>query len=682
MTEPRNPLFFEGPDIRFDEIRAEHVRPAIEALLSEAKAQIERIASDHAPPTYASTLEALEAATERLGEVMGVVSHLESVRSEPALREAYNAVDPEVSAFFTSIPLNAGLWRALRAFQDTPEAKALPATRARFLEKTVKDMRRHGAELDEPGKARLEQISRELSELTNRYSQNLLDSTAAFELIVTDESRLLGLPDSAVRQARESAKEKGKEGWRLTLQAPSIIPALTYLDDPSIREQLHRAYQTRATSGDKDNRPIVARILALRAEQARLLGFATFADLVLEDRMAKTGQRARAFVDDLAERTHRFFERENQALLQFRRQVTGVDRPMRPWDIAYWSEKLREDRYDYDEEALRPYFPLERCLEGLFETARKLYGIKIEPKPELRKWHPDVRPYQVVDADGAHLANIFFDLFPREEKRGGAWMNGLTIGRDGDPHVAIVAANLTPPLNDVPALLLHEEVETLFHEFGHLMHHVLTKVPIRSLAGTNVAWDFVELPSQIMENWTWEREGLDLFARHHESSEPIPVDLFEKMKSARTFRAANAMMRQLGFATMDLLLHTDFEPSRDGDPVEYARRVLARFSPVEVPPEYAMAASFSHLFGSAVGYAAGYYSYKWAEVLDADAFLKFLETGLFDETTGREFRAHILERGDEAEPEVLFRAFRGREPSLTALLERSGLVERPQAPGA
>ncbi|MBI4816269.1 MAG: M3 family metallopeptidase [Deltaproteobacteria bacterium] len=674
MSEVDNPLFFEGPNIPFDLIRAEHVRPAIEALLVRARAAIDSIAAESGPRTYENTLAALERATESLSDVMGVVSHLESVKSEPALREAYNAVDPEVSAFFASIPLHAGLWRALEAYAATEEAAGLAPARRRFLDKTIRDMRRHGADLDEGGKKRLEAISRELAELTNKYSQNLLDATAAFELVVSDEARIAGLPESAMLQARESAREKGKAGFRLTLQAPSLIPALTYVDDPGIREVLHRAHQTRASSGGWDNRPLVRRILELRKEQASLLGYASFADLVTEERMAKSGERARAFVDDLTQRTVPFFEKENQALVEFRRARVGRDEPMKPWDVAYWSEKLREAEYDYDEEALRPYFSLNAVLDGLFETAKRLYGVRIEPMPEAPKWHADVAPYRVSDEDGAHLANVFFDLYPREEKRGGAWMNGLTIGVGGSPHVAVVAANLTPPIGDQPALLLHEEVETLFHEFGHLMHHVLTEVPIRSLAGTNVAWDFVELPSQIMENWTWEREGLDLFARHHLTRERVPADLFHKMRSARTFRAANAMMRQLGFAVMDLALHVEFDTTSEGDPISFARTILQRYTSVPIPEEYALAASFSHLFGSSVGYAAGYYSYKWAEVLDADAYQRFRERGVFDREIGRTFRQHILARGDEKDPEELFRNFMGRDPSLAPLLERSGLV--------
>lgn len=636
------------------------------------------------PLTYENTFGVLDTATEPLDVAMSVVGHLECVVSTPELRAAYNAVKPEVSAFYAGIPLRPALYSKLREYAECEEARRLDSARRRFIKKTLEDFRRHGAELDVGGKARLEAISRELAQLTARFAQNVLDSTAAFELIVEDEQKLAGLPESAVVAARESAREKGKEGWRFTLQAPSLIPLLTYLDDRSIREQVWRAYNRRATAGELDNAPLVRRILELRREQAALLSYPTFADLVLEDRMAKTGALARKFVEELTQKTRSAFEREREQLEEFRQRTGGEAGPITPWDLAYYAEKQRRALYDFDEEALRPYFVLERAVGGLFETARRLYGVRVEQNTKTVTWHPDVRAYDLYDEDGAFLASFYADFYPRDEKRGGAWMNGLVTGVAGPrgltPHLGLICANVTPPVGGRPALLTHQEVTTLFHEFGHLLHHCLSRVEVRSLAGTNVAWDFVELPSQIMENWCWQREALDSFARNYETGESIPPELFEKMSRARTYREATAMMRQLGFAAVDLALHMTYEEARDGDVLAYARRVMQPYAPVAYPDEYAMIASFSHLFSSHVGYAAGYYSYKWAEVLDADAFTRFRDGGVFNRAVGSEFRHKVLARGDSDDPMTLYREFMGREPRLEALLERSGLV--PATPSA
>ncbi|HEY0838742.1 MAG TPA: M3 family metallopeptidase, partial [Vulgatibacter sp.] len=388
---------------------------------------------------------------------------------------------------------------------------------------------------------------------------------------------------------------------------------------------------------------------------------------------------AMEFVKDLRDRTEPFFAEENRVLEVFRdERLGGTAGPLQPWELAYWAEKRRRAEYDFDEEELRPYFPLDRVVAGLFEVVHRLYGIRVEEREGVPAWHPDVRAYSILDSDGTLLCGFYADLHPRDEKRGGAWMNGFITGlhRDGErsPHLGLICANFTTPTGGRPALLTHREVETLFHEFGHLLHHALSRPEVRSLGGTSVAWDFVELPSQIMENWCWEREALDLFARHWQTGETIPEPLFQKMVRARNYRAANAMMRQLGFAEVDLDLHVRYDPATDGDVMAYARRVLQRHTPATLPEDSAMVASFGHLFASGVGYAAGYYSYKWAEVLDADAFSRFREEGLFDPDVGRAFREEILSRGDSADPGELFRRFRGREPSVDALFERSGLV--------
>lgn len=674
-----NPLLDVGHPVAFDAIRVEHVGPAITALLADAQRRLTALETDTSPRTFASTLDALELIADPLERAMAIVTHLESVATSPAWREAYNQVQPKVSAFFSGIPTSAGLWRALEAFAATAEARSLDPVRARFLKRTLDRFVREGAKLDDAGKARLHALNVELSDLCTRFSQNLLDATNAWELVIEDRARLAGLPERVVEAARESAREKGRDGYRFTLQAPSFLPLMTFLDDAGIRERVYRAFHGRAVSGAHDNRGVVRRILVLRREKAVLLGYADFVDLVLADRMAATGQRAREFVEDLDRRCRDAFERENQSLAAFRREQEGPQAPpLAAWDVAYWAEKQRRALHAFDEEELRPYFPLERVLAGLFELLTRLYGVRVEEAREVPVWHPSVRAYRVRDADGSVLGYTYADFFPRDEKRDGAWMGGFVTGvpvaGGWSPHVGVVCANLTPPMGDTPALLSHREMETLFHEFGHLMHHILSRVPIRSLASTHVAWDFVELPSQIMENFCWERDVLDLVARHHATGAPLPEVLLDKLRRARTYRSANFMMRQLGFATMDLALHTAYDPTRDGDVVAYGRGVLQRFSPAPLPDDHAMVAGFAHLFGDPVGYAGGYYSYKWAEVLDADAYGRFRESGVFSREVGAEFREKILARGDSGDPMQLFQAFRGRAPDLRPLLERAGIV--------
>ena len=560
-------------------MRAEHVEPAIAELLTDARAKIEAIAADPAPRTYDNTLLALEKATERLDYAIGIVRHLEGVATYPELRAAFNAVEPLASEFYSGIPLHSGLWNAIKALYEL-HPQLTPA-RDRLLTKTVESFRRHGAELDEAGKKRLAEIDVALAKATTKYSENVLDSTNAFELIIEEEKDLAGLPPTARAAARVSAESKGSNGWRFTLQAPSYQPLMTYLDNREIREQMYRAYTTRASSGEFDNRAITAQILELRREKALLLGYRDFADLVLEDRMAKNGASAQGFLEALRARTEARFAVENQELNDF----AGFE--LEPWDVGYWAEKLRLKLYDFDEEVLRPYFPMERVVAGMFDIVEHLYGIKVVHKPAAHVWHPQVRYYEISDESGALLGAFYADWYPRESKRGGAWMDGFITGiydpPNVEPHVGTICGNLTPPIEETPALLTHREVETIFHEFGHLLHLGLSQTEVRSQGGTNVAWDFVELPSQIMENWCWEREALNLFARHYQTGETIPEDLFQKMLLARTFRGANAQMRQLSFGIVDLKLHREYSPERDGDVIHYSRNILQQFSSARFP---------------------------------------------------------------------------------------------------
>lgn len=675
-----NPLLQIPLQVPFDRIRPDHVEPAVTQLLAEARAAIQRIVAETAARTYANTLAPLDAATEALDLAMTVVGHLESVATTPDLRAAYNAVQAPVAEFYAQLPLDDGLWQALRAYADTEDARALTGPRHRFLHKTLDDFRRHGAELPPEGKQRLAELGVALAQITTQFSEHVLDATNAFELLLTDASDLAGLPPSAVNAARAGAEARGLEGYRFTLQQPSFIAFMTYAERADLREQMYRAANICAAPGPYDNRDLLAQILRLRHEQATLLGFTDFPDLVLHNRMARTGDTARRFVTDLRARVESAFQAENDSLQAFRRVIEGPDAPaLQPWDLAFYAEKQRQALYDFDDEALRPYFPADKVLAGMFEVVHRLYGVTVTPSAELPTWHPEVQTYAVDDEHGARIGYFYADLFPRDSKRAGAWMNAFITGAADErggfgPHLGLICGNLTPPVGDAPALLTHDEVETLFHEFGHLLHHLLTRVEVRSLAGTNVAWDFVELPSQIMENWCWERSALDLFASHWQTGAAIPEDLLEKLQRARNFRAANATMRQLGFAAADLALHTG-APLPDIDALlARAREILAAHAPTPLLEDSAMIARFTHLFASPVAYAAGYYSYKWAEVLDADAFSRFKREGVLSREAGEAFRNTILSQGDSRDPAELFREFMGRDPDPDALLARAGLL--------
>jgi oligopeptidase A len=685
-----NPFLDPSFEIRWSLLSADQVEPAIAEALERAQAAIDAIASrDLTDLSYGTTFLALERATEELNAAWAKVTHLQSVADAPALRAAHNAVLPRVSAFYARIPLNAELWKRLRAFAGTPEAAALRGIHRRFVDETVADFRQAGADLPPAERARLEAIQSELAEITQKFSENVLDATNAWQLVVEDGARLEGLPGHAKEAALQAASAKGlgspeKPAWRFTLQAPSTEPFLTYLADEGLRREMWTAAASVGARAPHDNTGLVGRILALRAEKAALLGKASFADLVLARRMAKSGDRALAFLEDLRGRCAAPFGRECREIEEFRGRATG--RPagrLAPWEMAYWSEKLRRETYAFDEEALRPYFPMERVVSGLYDLAGRVFGLAIVERtgpgaPEV--WHPDVTFYDVRDGRGRHVGSFYADWYPRESKRGGAWMNYLLTGGprpDGTraPHLGLICGNLTPPSGGKPALLTHREVETIFHEFGHLLHHLLGEVEIKSLNGTNVAWDFVELPSQIMENWCWERESLDLFARHFETGEPIPEPLFRAMTAARNFRSASATMRQVAFSKMDLLLHVraaEYSKAPDVEPL--ARAAVADCLVPTEPPAPTIVKRFTHLFADPVGYAAGYYSYKWAEVLEADAFTRFRREGLFSRRVGEEFVSKILSRGNSADPAELFRDFMGRDPDLQALLVRSGLA--------
>ena len=672
-----NPYLSRDTHIPFAEMTPQAVEPALDEALTRAQTELDALTEK--PERTFQTILDLDALVERLGRPMGFVSHLTSVKDSPELRRAFNEVLPRYTAFMSRLSLNGELWKVIKEVAETPEARALTGVRKRHLEKTVQEFVRAGADLPDAQKARVEAINIELSSLSQKFSENTLDATNAFEIIVTDEAELAGLPESARKQARANAESKGQEGWRFTLQTPSYLPVLTYAENRTLRETLHRAYVSRAGSGEFDNREIIVRTLKLREERAELLGFETHADYVLEPRMVGSAAQALAFVRSLTERTQPYWQEEVVGLEAFAETLGLSD--LKPWDVAFVAEKLRQQRYAFDEEELRPYFPLDRVLEGMFNIAEETFGITLTRRDNPQVWHEDVEFYDLHDGAGTHLGSFYADWFPREDKRGGGWMNSLVTGGPAqtsseggfDPHIGLIACNFTPPEGDKPALLTHREVETTFHEFGHLLHHCVSRVEIPARSGTNVAWDFVELPSQIMENWCWERDALARFARHVDTGEPIPDELFQKMRAARTFMAVNAQMRQLSFGTADLTLHTAYDPETDGDVVAYTQELMEPFA---IRPEFArnsFITAFSHIFAG--GYSAGYYSYKWAEVLDADAFTRFQNEGLFNPETGRAFVKTILSRGDSDAPEVLFRDFMGRDPDQEALLRRIGIGE-------
>lgn len=666
-----NPLLSDESPIPFHRILPEHVVPAFRHALARAQEEVDAIIALAEPRTYENTIDALEEMGERLGRVIHPVSHLNTVMSSPELRQAYETVLPELSAFSARIPLDAQLWAAVRDYSRTDEARALSGVRRRHLQKVVRWFERAGADLPPEQKQRVEALRVEMSRLTTEFANHVLDSTNAWDLVITDEAELEGLPESARAQARAAAEARGIEGWRFTLQFPSYQPFMQYSARRELRQRMHTAYMNRASSGEHDNRPVVRRILELRRELAKILGFRDYADLALEESMAGSGARAVAFEEDLTARTRPLWEKEVEALEAFARQELGLP-SLEPWDMVYTMERLRLARYDFDAELLRPYFPMDRVLEGLFGVAERLFGVRMVPRELEAVWHPEVRFYDAVDEDGRLLGSFYTDWFPRESKRSGAWMDGLVMGGprpDGwKPHLGLMVGNLSPPEAGRPALLTHQDVQTVFHEFGHLLHHLLSRVEVPALGGTRVPSDWVELPSQIMENWTWERPALDLFARHWQTGEPIPEELYQKMRAARTFMGAIQQMKQLSYATLDLDLHVRFDPATDGDPIVHARKVMAGFHP---RPHFArdhFVTSFSHIFTG--GYAAGYYSYMWSAVLEADAFTRFQNEGLFNRETGRAFVDAILSQGDAAEPDELFRRFMGREPDPEALLRR------------
>jgi oligopeptidase A len=674
-----NPFLDDSLHTDWSQLTPEHVAPDIGLALMNAQARLDALTADSDEPlTFENTLLALEIATEELSSAWGKVGHLDSVCNTPELREAHNAMLPKISEFYSLISLNEKLWQRVKNYSETEEAKNLTDAKKRFLEETLADFRESGADLSDEKKERYKVIQAELAQKTQKFSENVLDATNAWEMYIDDESKLAGLPESAKDAARADAKSKDKEGqWRFTLQATSMMPVFEHLDDDGIRKQVWEASAAVAHAEPYDNTQLTIDILALRQEKAEMFGKKNFADYVLDRRMAKDGKSALRFVEDLHDRIEAGFKKETAELQAYK--SGDAEAKLEPWELAYWSEKQRKELYDFDDEQLSPYFPIDGVLGGMFRIAEQIYELKIEEKSDISGWHPEVKFYEIHDNRGRHLGSFYADWHPRESKRGGAWMNYLHTGDRGahvesTPHLGLICGNMTPSIDGKPALLKHFEVETVFHEFGHLLHHLLGEVEIKSLNGVNVAWDFVELPSQIMENFCWERETLDLFARHHETGEPIPEELFQRMIAARNYRSASATMRQSGLAKLDLELHIHHATGLTVENFDEAtKKMLDGYLIPTATKSPSIARRFSHLFSSPTGYAAGYYSYKWAEVLDADAFTRFKNEGLLSAKVGGEFKKEILSKGNSEDPGVLFENFMGRAPDIAALLVRAGL---------
>ncbi|MBK1859751.1 M3 family metallopeptidase [Cerasicoccus arenae] len=682
----------------------------ITLALANAQERIDAIANqDPAVATYATTILALEDAAEELYRAWGFADHLTSVCEGPAIRAAFNAMLPKVTEFSTRIYLNEKLWLVVKAVAEQPATKALTGIHQRLVEDTLRSFVDHGADLHADRRAEFEAISCELSSLTQKYSENVLDSTNAWELIVNDEAELAGLPESAREGARENALAKGHgteeaPKWRFTLHSPSAFPVMQYADCESLRRKVWEGSTTIGRTEANDNTPLVGKILRLRQRKAELLDRKDYAELTLAPRMVKSGTAALEFVETLHDKVKGAFQQEVAELQAFKAEHTGgsAEDLLQPWDASYWAEKRRQAEFDFDEEELRPYFPLHNVIDGLFALTERLFGVTIVKRstyyvnPEtgaeqhadepgdmepVEVWHSDVRFYDLLDDDGTHLGSFYADWFPRESKRAGAWMNALRTGgprKNGfAPHLGLMAGNMSKPTGNKPALMTHREVETIFHEFGHLLHHLLGRVEIRSLNGTNVAWDFVELPSQIMENWCWERNALDLFARHYADGDVIPDELYDKMMAARNYMQGAATMRQLAFGKLDLELHIKHaKDAADQDLDALIDEILDGYTAQYATKPPSIIRRFTHLFSDPVGYACGYYSYKWAEVLEADCFTRFQKEGVLNGETGRAFRTAILEKGDSEPPEKLFRDFLGRDPDADALLRRAGLLAK------
>lgn len=677
-----NPLLTMDSLPPFSQIKPEQVQPAVMQAIADCKQKISDVLALRDPHTWDSLIAPLEEVNDRLSRIWSPVSHLNSVLNSEALREAHDACLPLLSEFQTYVGQHEGLYQAYLALSESDDFPLLSGAQRKEIQNTLRDFRLSGIGLPAEAQQRYGEIQARLSELASRFSNNVLDATQGWHKLVADEAELAGLPDSVRAAARQMAELKGKEGWLFTLDIPSYLPVMMYADNRELRAEMYEAFTTRASdqgpnAGKWDNSAIMSELLTLRRELAQLLGFANYAELSLATKMADKTEQVVSFLTDLAAKSLPQGKAELEEIRAFAAEQHGQSE-LAAWDLAYYAEKLKQHKFSISDEQLRPYFPASKVVKGLFEVVKRVFGMKVRERLGIDTWHPDVRFYDIFDADDELRGSFYLDLYAREHKQGGAWMDvclGRRYRQDGSLQkpVAYLTCNFNGPVDGKPALFTHNEVVTLFHEFGHGIHHMLTRIDVAGVAGINgVAWDAVELPSQFLENWCWESEALAFISGHYETGEPLPADLLEKMLTARNFQAAMQMLRQLEFALFDFRLHQEFDPANPAQLLALLDEVRSQVAVMTPPAFNRFQHSFSHIFAG--GYAAGYYSYKWAEVLSADAFSRFEEEGIFNPATGQSFLKNILEKGGSKEPMELFRAFRGREPKVDALLRHSGIA--------
>ncbi len=674
-----NPLLDFSGLPRFAEIKPEHVAPAIEQLLAENRALVTRLLAEKGALTWDDFVRPMEDANERLARAWGPVGHLNAVMNSPELREVYNATLPKITQYYAELGQNLALFKKFKTLRNSKEFDGLSAARKKIVENELRDFRLGGAELPEAQKTRYLAIQERMAELSSRFSDNLLDATNDYTLVIEDKAELSGLPDDVLQAAQEAAQEKGKTGWLFTLKAPSYGPVMQYADNRALREQMYRAYGTRASEFGKpelDNTALMDEIVQLRGEEAKLLGFANFGELSLASKMANSPQQVVEFMRELAQRARPFAEQDLAELREFARAELGIPE-LQSWDVGYASEKLREQRYAFSEQEVKQYFPEDAVLPGMFKLVETLYGLQIKAG-SAPVWHEDVRFFDIRDARGQLVGQFYLDMYARNSKRGGAWMDDVITRRrlptGIQTPVAYLNCNFSAPVGGKPAVFTHDEVITLFHEFGHGLHHLLTEVEDLAVSGINgVEWDAVELPSQFMENFCWEWDVLHGMTRQVETGEPLPRALFDKMLAAKNFQSGLQTLRQIEFSLFDMLMHSSFEAGGGKSILQLLDEVRNEVAVLIPPAFHRFPHSFAHIFAG--GYAAGYYSYKWAEVLSADAYSMFEEHGVLNPDVGARFRSEILAMGGSRDAMRSFAAFRGREPSMDALLRHNGLLE-------
>ena len=674
-----NPLLDFSGLPRFAEFKPESVTPALDQLLAENRVLVDNLGKQDTAPDWDNFIAPLDDGNERLRRAWGQVAHMNAVMNSPQLRDVYNANLPRITQYFTELAQDEALYRKYKALRASDAFTRLTGAQKKVIDNELRDFRLGGAELPATEKTGFKQVIEELAGLSSKFNDNVLDATNAFELIVADRQRLAGIPDDALEFAADAAAQAGKQGWKFTLHMPSYLPVMQYAEDRKLREQMYHAYVTRAAEfGESgwDNSQIIVDILRLRREQSRLLGLASFAELSLQPKMADSPRQVLDFLEELAQRATPYAQRDLVELKEFASRELGLD-DLQPWDVAYASEKLRVERYAFSDQEVKQYFPEHKVLEGMFRVVEALYGLRIE-QDEAPRWHDDVRFFSIRKHGGEMVGQFYLDLYARPSKRGGAWMDDAVTRRRKasgvQTPVAYLNCNFSAALSGKPALLTHDEVITLFHEFGHGLHHLLTQVEVLGVSGINgVEWDAVELPSQFMENFCWEWEVLKDMSRHVDTGTGLPRALFEKMVAAKNFQSGMQTVRQLEFAIFDMRLHSDFDPDGQKTPLQLADEVR-RGVAVLFPPAYnRFPNSFSHIFGG--GYAAGYYSYKWAEVLSADAYSMFEENGVLNASVGNRFREEILAAGGSRPALESFVAFRGRKPTIDALLRHNGMEQ-------